>query len=115
MKIFDFDKLINTITGYLETRLELFKLELKEEVSRFLALAVIYFSLTLLTFLAIVFALAALAIWTNELLESSYLGYLLVCILIIFIAILGYYQRGPLEKAILKKLKSEELPEEDEQ
>ncbi len=116
MKIFDIDKLLGTLTSYIETKLELFKIEIKEEISTLIAKAVVYVVLSLLAAVAIVFALMALANWLNTILESSFLGYLLVCGLIALFTVLIYTARLKIQERILRKIIDEDSSEhEDEQ
>ncbi len=78
MKIESIDKLIESISGYLETRLELVKLEIREEfVGLLIRTAMLTMILMLATFF-VFFAGIGVAFWLNELLDSTYLGWLIV-------------------------------------
>lgn len=78
MKLFDLDKLINTLTGYIETRIELLKLDLKEGLSVAITKLVLISLLSLFGFFVVFFVFLGLAAILNDLLESHFWGYLLV-------------------------------------
>ena len=80
-KLFKFlriDAIIEHLTGLIETRVELAKIEVKEEVSKIGAriIAGVVFAF-LLVMIIIMFSIA-LAAWINVMLESGYWGYFIV-------------------------------------
>ena len=89
MKIFNLDKLIETLTKYFETRIELLKIELKEEVSKFVAKAILLLVAGMFIILFVLFLFLSLASFLNELFMSAYWGYVIVSgfflLLIIFL------------------------------
>lgn len=68
-KFFKVDTLINNLTGYVETRVELLKIEVKEELAKNTSKAILYFLIGLLFAMFILFLSMAIA-----LLISSHLG-----------------------------------------
>ena len=68
-KFFKVDTLLGNLTGYLETRVELFKIEVKEDLAKNLSQAIFYFVMVFLIALFIVFFSTA-----GALLISSRLG-----------------------------------------
>jgi uncharacterized membrane protein YqjE len=60
-KFFKVDSLLNNLTGYVETRVELLKIEVKEDLAKGLAKAILYFVLVFLVALFIVFLSIAIA------------------------------------------------------
>ncbi len=117
MKLFDIDKLLDTLTSYLETKLEIFKLDLKEEIGSAISKVIIYIIVGVLGIIAFAFALLALATFLNELLESNFLGYLIdVGIIFIAIAIL-YLKKEKIAKLIMSRIESGDqvVNQEDEQ
>ena len=112
MKLFDFDKLIDTLTSYIETKLELFKIDLKEELRVIVAKAFVYLSIILLSLLAIIFALGAFGGWLNQQLNSSYLGYLIDFGIVLFTLILVYTNKSKVINSIVLKMKKGEKKEE---
>ena len=80
-KLFKFlriDAIIENLTGLIEARMELAKLELKEEVAKAGARIIAGVVLAFLLVMIIIFVSIALATWLNYLLESMFFGYLIV-------------------------------------
>jgi len=112
LKFFDFDKLIETLTNYLETKLEIFKIDLKEEIGAIIAKVFVYLSMVLLGIVAVIFGLGAFGAWINVQLESAYLGYLINFGIIMLALIFINYNKKKLVKSILKNVKNAEKGEE---
>lgn len=78
MKLFDLDKLVNTLSGFIETRIELLKIDAKESLT-VVVTKIVTLSLISVTGLFILFfLLMGLSGLLNQLLESQYLGYVIV-------------------------------------
>ena len=80
-KLFKFlriDAIIENLTGLIEARLELAKLELKEEVAKAGARIIAGVVLAFLLVMIIIFVSITLAAWLNFLLDSMFFGYLIV-------------------------------------
>lgn len=91
MKLFDLDKLINTLTGYIETRIELLKIDVREGLSFVITKLVFVGILSLFGFFIVLFLFLGLAAILNKELESHFWGYLIVAAffgLVLFIALL---------------------------
>ncbi|NVJ47806.1 MAG: phage holin family protein [Cytophagia bacterium] len=119
MKIFDFTKLTETVSAYIETRVELLKLDLKEQSVKFLA-RLLTWGIVISTALTATFFLSlGLSAFLNEVLDSTFLGYLMVACLYLLIGLITYLMRGNIEKKIHLEVKEtdvlDELEEEDEQ
>lgn len=78
MKIESVDKLIESLTGYLETRVELIKLEIREEFAGFMVKTVMVVMVLMLAMFLVFFAGIGASLWLNGLLGSTYLGWLIV-------------------------------------
>ena len=78
MKLFDFDKLIGTLTGYIETKIELLKLDIKEGVSAAITRIVLIMAMVLLGIFVTLFLFMGLAALINQEMHSAYWGYLIV-------------------------------------
>jgi uncharacterized membrane protein YqjE len=72
------ERLIQNLIGFLETRLELFKLEVKEEAIKLLSRVLLFVFLLLALTMLIIMGSFALGMYLNYVLESAYLGFLLV-------------------------------------
>ena len=93
MKIFEIDKLVASIQGYVETKVELVKLDAKEELSSWVAKLTVLFFLVLSTIMALMFFSFGLAVFLNFLLQSSVWGYLIVGFLYSLILALVFSRR----------------------
>ncbi len=90
--MFDIHKITSHLKGFVETKIELLKLDAREKVSAFIAKAIIFSMMVLFIFLALLLALIGASIKINLLLESRYLGYLVTAgILFIIILCLGLF------------------------
>lgn len=80
LKLLKLDKLFQNLTGYVETQIELVKLDLKEEAQHGLENI---FQVVLMMFLAsfvVLFLSLGLSVLLNSLFDSTFLGYFLVCL-----------------------------------
>lgn len=69
-KIFNVDNFVKNLQGYVESRVELLKIEAKEEVAKGMAYAVLYLCMAFvfalfITFLSIAVALVLATLWGN--------------------------------------------------
>ncbi len=80
-KFFKVDNLIGNLTGYVETRIELVKVEAKEELSKGLSTAVVYLLVAFVFALVIVFASVAVGLELAEIVGGLWA----------FIIISGFY------------------------
>ena len=80
-KLFKFlriDAIIENLTGLIEARMELAKLELKEEVAKAGARIIAGVVIAFLLVMIIIFVSITLATWLNYMLDSMFFGYLIV-------------------------------------
>ncbi|OEK05921.1 phage holin family protein [Roseivirga misakiensis] len=111
MKIFDLDKLIDSLTGYLETKVELIIHDAKEELSGLIAKFLVFAMLTLFGLLAILFLSIASAVAINLYIDSSFLGFVIVGGIYLGLAGLIYGKREDL----LEKVKDQATKAEKEE
>ncbi len=112
MKLFDLEKLIDTFTGFLETKIELIKLDAREELTGLVAKALVFFVLMLLGLMAMIFLSFGLSTVLNVYLESRYLGYLIVGVIYLGLCGLIYAQRTVLLERIRAEANKEVSEEE---
>lgn len=72
------DSIIDNLTGLIETRLELAKIELKEELAKIAARVIAMVMFSFLAIMIIIFFSIWLATFLNSLLESMWAGYAIV-------------------------------------
>ncbi|MBN8652205.1 MAG: phage holin family protein [Cytophagales bacterium] len=77
-KFLRLDNLVDNLSGYLETRLELFKVEVREDVARVLAQALMITAILLLSILFLLFFSVGMAHFLNGFFEQPYVGYWIV-------------------------------------
>lgn len=77
VKFLKLDSVWNNVVGYVESRIALLKIELREEVATILTRGLMIMVLFLIGFLCVVFLSLGLANYLNTFFEGSYAGYLL--------------------------------------
>ncbi len=75
LKFLKLDTLVGHVTGYVEARIELMKVEIREDIARTVARSIVLISLILVGFLFLLFASIGLAHFLASKLQSAYLGY----------------------------------------
>lgn len=78
MKLFEHDGLLNNLRGYVQTQIELAKLDAQEQIEQVIKRLIIVLAWLLLGATIILFLLIALALYLNQMLNSSYAGFLIV-------------------------------------
>ncbi len=77
-KFLRLDTLVNHVSGYLEARMELLKIEIREDVANLLAKGLVYGAIGLFAFLFLIFFSVGLAHYLNQFFAASYGGYFAV-------------------------------------
>ena len=120
-KLFKFlriDAIIENLTGLIEARMELAKLELKEEVAKAGARIIAGVVLAFLLVMIIIFVSIALATWLNYLLGSMFIGYLIITgfYLLVLVLLIAFKAHVWLQQKIEGMLiDTEETDQSDEQ
>ncbi|MBX7127678.1 MAG: phage holin family protein [Cyclobacteriaceae bacterium] len=78
LRFLKLDGILKSATGYLEARVELLKLEIREDVAKALARMMVYAVMLFAGTLVVVFFSIGVAQFINGQLASSYAGYLVV-------------------------------------
>lgn len=113
MKLIDFDKLLDSLSGYLETKIELIKLDIEHEVQKLITKAVLIVFMGLAISLAVVLLSVGASLLINELLESEFLGLVIISAGYLLIAYLVYLRRDAILKAVAKGLTEDNEQTED--
>lgn len=103
MKLFDLDKLLETFTGFLETKIELMKLDAKEELTLLISKALVFMAVAIFTLLALLFLSLGAATILNSYFENDYLGFLILGVIYLGLAGIIYVKRV----LILESIKSQ--------
>jgi len=77
-KFLKLDNLIGNLSGYLEARVELVKIEIREDVARILSKGIVYAAIMLFAFLFLIFFSIGLAQYINTFFEETYIGYWII-------------------------------------
>lgn len=72
------DNLANNVTGYVETRVKLLKIEIKEDVAKALSKSLAQATIFFFAFLFLIFFSIGMAEFLNTLFTNSFEGYLII-------------------------------------
>ena len=102
-KFFKVDSLLGNLTGYVETRVELLKIEVKEDVAKGLAQAVTYLFIAFVVALFITFLSIALAILIGQRL-GNIAGFSIVALIYLIVGVILWARREKLIALMEQKL-----------
>lgn len=105
LKFLKLDGLVDNLTGYVESRIELMKYEVKEDVARAISKVSILLFLAVFFIFFLLFASAAVAHKIGESL-GSFAGYGIVAGFYLMLLLLVLIFREPIGKALEKKMKN---------
>lgn len=103
LKFLRLDALIDNLSGYVETRVALVKIEVREEVANILSRGLVIMLIIMVGFLCMLFLSLAGAQYLNTVLESAYAGYVIVALVFGFILLLLLVFRKGFFKMFEKK------------
>lgn len=104
-RLLGIDTLLNSMSDYVEARVELIKFEIREEITRHLSRLMVSLILVLLLLIAFTFLSITACLILNEITGSSYLGFLMVSGMYLFIALLVYILRGAIARSVQDGMK----------
>ncbi len=102
-KFFKVDSLISNLTGYVETRVELLKIEAKEEISKQASNAIVYGAMVFLFALVLIFFSVAIALVIGEEI-GNFAGFSIVAGFYLIGGIVILVNREKLIRSIEKKI-----------
>lgn len=105
--MFKIDNLMESLTGYIEAKVELIKIDIKQEGARLIATAIIYTFMTLLALLALISLTIGLGALLNKAFDSEYLGYLLITVIYLAIAGVIFAMKDSMADGIRKSMLNE--------
>ena len=88
LKFLKLDKILDNLTGYVETKLELYRIQFKEEVARAIGVLALVMVAVAVFGLMVVFFSLALANHLNTVLDSTYIGFLIIAVVYLILGIL---------------------------
>lgn len=108
-KFLKLDGLLENLSGYIDARVKLLKLEVREEVAKVMTQGLLLALLSLVGFLFIVFISIGIALFINQYYAESYVGFVWVAgfYLLFFIVMFGFRKQihKKLEQHFEEKLK----------
>lgn len=99
-------KLVKNLIGFLETKIELIKLDIKDEFSEVISKMIVFMVVMFLLFSAIMFASITLANYLNQLFSSNFAGYGILAIFYLLLIGLIYLLRN---NKTLKKIVADQI------
>lgn len=103
LKLLKLDGLVENLTGYIETRMELMKLEVREEIAKAIAHLSILFFVLAAGSLFILFASVSLALLIGKYV-GFFEGFAIVAVFYLLVVIIIVLLRGSVSEALEKKL-----------
>ena len=98
MGLFDNNRLIELVTNYIKTQLELIKLDIQEKLEDLLSRLFKFMLASFAIVITLIFLLLGMANFLNSYLQSSYLGYFSVAGVLFLISLLIIYSMKIPEK-----------------
>ena len=108
MKIIDFDKLLDSLSGYLETKAELIKLDIESEVHKIVAKAIIILLMASTVSLAVILLSVGFSVLLNNALKSSFLGFIIVSGFYVFFGLVIYFRREKIFQLVMDSISDQE-------
>jgi uncharacterized membrane protein YqjE len=103
VKMLRLDNLLENLSGYLEARMELFKVEIREDLARTLSRAIVYIGIGFCGFMLLVFFSIGFALFLHRYFEDEYVGYMIVAGLYAIVFFLFFIFRKDLDKRFEKQ------------
>jgi uncharacterized membrane protein YqjE len=112
-KFLRLDNLMESLTGYVEARIELLKIEIKEDIAKVLANAMMILIVVFLALIFLLFLSIGLAHYLNNFFEKAQIGYWIVAgiygvpclIFVVFRKSIGHSMEKHLTEMIKRKKK----------
>lgn len=115
MDLLNINKLKEALSDYIKIRTALLKLELKEYTSDLIAKLIAYIIILVVASIVIFFISLGLAFLANQLLDSTYLGFIIVALFysIILVGVLVLLRSGKLKKIIEDSMLNEQIDKDE--
>jgi len=104
-RLLGLDGFIKSISGYIEARVELIRLEIRDEITKHLSRLMVNITGLLLAMCALGFLSVTLALVLNETVKSPYLGFLIVGGCYSLLALIVFTFRTSISRSIQKGMK----------
>ena len=114
LKLLKLDNIFDSLTGYIETKIEFYKIQFKEELARALAILIFIFLISLVLLLFLIFLSFFAVAFLNHVLQSQYLGFLIMAFIYLILGLFIYVYRENLIFGRVVKEIFREKTEKDE-
>jgi uncharacterized membrane protein YqjE len=113
LDIFRIKNIVNALTGFIETKVELYKIQFKEEIVKALSILILVVIFSMIGLLFIILISQFFSVLLNILLESESFGYLIVAFIYLIIGFIVYLKRQKILDSITNLMFPEEESEND--
>jgi uncharacterized membrane protein YqjE len=113
LKFFKLDSIVDHISGYVETRVALVKMEIREEIAGILSRTLMIIVMMLIAFLFLLFISVGTAWYLNTRLGDDFIGFFLVGGFYALLLILMFAFRKSLLKTLEKKFATQIRQKQD--
>ena len=93
LKLLKLDNLFENLVGYIETKVDYYKIQFKEELARALAILIFIYCISLVLVLFLIFISFGAVVLINHLLSSQYLGFVIIACIYLVLAVIMYLYR----------------------
>lgn len=114
LDIFRIKNIVNALIGFIETKVELYKIQFKEEIAKALSILVLVIIFSMVGMLFILFLSHFISRLLNDLFDSQYIGFLIVTGFYLVSGIVVYLFRVRIADSITNMMFQEEDTEKDE-
>lgn len=98
--IFRIKNIFNALTGYIETKVELYKIQFKEEAAKAISVLSLVLIFSMIVLLFLLFFSHFIGQLLNELYDSFYIGYLIVTGFYLLVGLILFFKRKKIKKSI---------------
>lgn len=99
--MFGLDGVLENAQGYMDSKIQLVKLEIQDKLTKVITLLLLMISVLFLSMMTLTFLSMALAYFFNSLLNSSYLGFIIMGFLYFALIIIIVLSKNSIHKKIL--------------
>lgn len=114
LDIFRVKNIVNALIGFIETKVELYKIQFKEEIAKALSILVLVIIFSMVGMLFILFLSHFISRLLNDLFDSQYIGFLIVTGFYLVSIIVAYLLRARIADSITNMMFHEEDTEKNE-
>ena len=101
LKLLKLDNILDSLTKYIETKVEFYKIQFKEELAKALGILIFIFLMSIVMLLFLIFLSFFAVAFLNHILQSQYLGFLIMAFIYLILGLFIYVYRDNL---IFKKV-----------